>query len=1584
MKLMKGKYLLCSIVIAALLLTSISASISTMQQPPASSPQRAVTSWTNTTVASIGDVGQYCSMALNPQMGFPTIAFYNATSKDLGIASWQGDHWDLFTPFPTPNDDGLYCSITMNETGGGGSMAHVSCYDATNGDLIYANQLGWNVVDSANDVGQHSCIATQGLTNSIAISYYDNTTGDLKVAYNKTGNTSWAIYTVDSAGDTGQYTNLKFYPNNDSMSITYYNVTGGDLMNAWIWDIGPDPQHPILDTWYTMPIDTVGDTGKWSSQAMKEDDSWYGSWYVPETGDLRTAYWDSQTGNYTQTDIDTANDVGLYSSIAINSVNNTFISYYDATNGDLKVAWKVSAYWNNTAVDWIGDVGKFTSMQVGSNNSLHIAYYDVTNGDLKYFYEPGHVNETSPTEQIAILQPPYGDFGQDMNGNGKYDFLIVGVGVNVTTPGMYGVQGALCNLIWSPIVNASYYLHLNASLQMVPLMFSGINIHEHGYDGPYNVSIVLRNATFGMIDSDNFTTGPYNYTMFEHPSATLSPPFSDHGEDVDADGQYNYLVISVMVNVSTYDTYGVEATLFDGMSSYVSSCANWTNLSEGMQMVEVRFDGGDIFDHGYDGAYNVSLDLRDDMGMYIDHDEYTTGSYMHTEFEQPAAVFQQPYNDFGEDLDADGLYDNLVVSVQVNVSVAGFYRIEGVLLDDMWSFICNEWNNTNLTEGVHIIELRFSGLILSIYGYDGAYNVSLNLRDEWFNMLNGDTYTTNPYLSSEFEQTSALTPPYGDHGEDTNANGQYEYLVISVPVNVTSAGWYRLEGALYSTFFIESMQNFTELAEGLQMVDLRFSGWKIFKYGSDGQFAIDLDLYQGVMRIDNDTYMTGSYLRIDFEPPAAIFSPPFSDHGEDMFFNGLYDYLVFSAPVNVSVAGWYRVEGSLIADFTCVQSLDNYSYLGMGLSTVDLRFDGWRLFDQGYDGTYLVNLYLLDDSWELLDAADNITTGAYVHTDFDPPSHIESAGDYVEDRNGNGLYDNLVVCILVNGTAAGWYSVEGDLYDGVGGYVNSANNYTSLSAGLQTAELRFNGAMLYGYGYNGTYHLNLSLRDASGDLLSEGTLTTASYHYDAFDQPPSAPPIITITGPTSDPSMSTNWHMIYLEGNASDDVGVTSVTWVNDAGGSGTANGTAIWNSKGNIELSEGMNVITVTAHDASGNSATDTLVVTYDAAAPTCFITSPTSAPTCSTSSAFIDLSGTANDDVEVANVTWMNLATGESGMASGLNFWSVFSISLSAGLNQIYVNATDGGGNSGSDAIFVTYDPNIPSVTIINPTAGPTMATGWHYIWLNGTASDNTKVISVTWTNSLGGSGNAYMVPQWGAANVAWQSRGNVLLYSGDNVIDVTAWDNAGNSATATITVTYDQTVPACTIESPTTNLNYYTNAATVDLSGSASDAIGVATVTWKNVATGDSGTCGGTDSWSATGIPLTVGVNLIYVNATDNAGNRGCDRIFVTYDLDSLSVTIINPTSNPTLTTGWHYVWLNGTASDDNKVTLITWSNALTGDSGTAYMTPQWGGPSVTWQSRGNVHLLPGDNVITVTAYDVSGNSVTDVVTITYTGL
>jgi len=118
--------------------------------------------------------------------------------------------------------------------------------------------------------------------------------------------------------------------------------------------------------------------------------------------------------------------------------------------------------------------------------------------------------------------------------------------------------------------------------------------------------------------------------------------------------------------------------------------------------------------------------------------------------------------------------------------------------------------------------------------------------------------------------------------------------------------------------------------------------------------------------------------------------------------------------------------------------------------------------------------------------------------------------------------------------------------------------------------------------------LTFTANDSAGNTAE--TSLTVTY---APPPPDVESPVITITDPTSSETYQTSSGTLTIAGTAADNVEVARVTWTNDRGGSGTATGTTSW-AIANIILSEGNNVITVTATDTSDNSSSDTLTVNF------------------------------------------------------------------------------------------------------------------------------------------------------------------------------------------------------------------------------------------------------------------------------------------------------------------------------------------------------------------------------------------------------
>lgn len=99
-------------------------------------------------------------------------------------------------------------------------------------------------------------------------------------------------------------------------------------------------------------------------------------------------------------------------------------------------------------------------------------------------------------------------------------------------------------------------------------------------------------------------------------------------------------------------------------------------------------------------------------------------------------------------------------------------------------------------------------------------------------------------------------------------------------------------------------------------------------------------------------------------------------------------------------------------------------------------------------------------------------------------------------------------------------------------------------------------------------------------------------------------------------------------------------------------------------------------------------LFSSLDLQSPIVTIETPTSSGFYETHQAFLDLSGSASDDVAVSAVAWEN-APGDTGLAVGTSNWTIPAIPLLEGENEIKITATDAAGNKGIQILNVTYRP-------------------------------------------------------------------------------------------------------------------------------------------------------------------------------------------------------------------------------------------------------------------------------------------------------
>jgi hypothetical protein len=130
--------------------------------------------WVTTTIDSADSTGVSPSIAIDPDTGFPAIAYRDNTNGDLRYAAWDGDSWNLTT------------------------------------------------LDSTDNVGFHPSLAFDPADGNPAIAYHDNTNGSLKLAWHD--GSAWQTQTVDAAGFVGRMPSLAFNDYGSGFpSIAYLN-----------------------------------------------------------------------------------------------------------------------------------------------------------------------------------------------------------------------------------------------------------------------------------------------------------------------------------------------------------------------------------------------------------------------------------------------------------------------------------------------------------------------------------------------------------------------------------------------------------------------------------------------------------------------------------------------------------------------------------------------------------------------------------------------------------------------------------------------------------------------------------------------------------------------------------------------------------------------------------------------------------------------------------------------------------------------------------------------------------------------------------------------------------------------------------------------------------------------------------------------------------------------------------------------------------------------------------------------------------------------------------------------------------------
>ena len=481
-------------------------------------------------------------------------------------------------------------------------------------------------------------------------------------------------------------------------------------------------------------------------------------------------------------------------------------------------------------------------------------------------FQPYKADLVSPTTERVI----------DNDTDGLAEWLSITYTVQVATDDTYRLFSSLTDSSYTVGETWTQVRRLAPGKYSLEQLFLGFPLRLSGKNGPYLVATHIYDSRDILVDFSFLTTAAYSYSSFETPPGTLVPPFTDRGVDDDGDGLYDRLVADIGLSFQWAGDYTLTGRLLTGSGFLIQDAMAKISASAGARIVTLTFDGRRIFESAASGPYRLDVTLYDAALRRLDARTHSTAAYSYLAFEPLLVTFSPPHRDEGVDLDGDGRYEALRLTIGTRFNVAGTARIVASLsAGGVPGNLTEEALTVSSPAGPYAVVLTIPGSRLLAAGADGPYYVTLRAFDAAGGLVDDDRFRTFGYRLSDFEEElrGDLVGLSSQAGEDVDGDGRFNRLRVDVLVNVTEQGRYRVTGSLSKGGrWIAEAASVVSLGPGPGIASIRFGGPDIGTAGVDGPFdlAITLASATGALVLDSAMVPTAPFTASSFAQPPPV------------------------------------------------------------------------------------------------------------------------------------------------------------------------------------------------------------------------------------------------------------------------------------------------------------------------------------------------------------------------------------------------------------------------------------------------------------------------------------------------------------------------------------------------------------------------------------------------------------------------------------------------------------------------------------------------------------------------------------------
>jgi parallel beta-helix repeat protein len=396
---------------------------------------------------------------------------------------------------------------------------------------------------------------------------------------------------------------------------------------------------------------------------------------------------------------------------------------------------------------------------------------------------------------------------------------------------------------------------------------------------------------YELQENNNENEQPRSYQNYnsilsasQNPNAHLTGNYSAEGYDSDGDGQFNELIFRIGVNVTYPGKFRIEVEIrYDSSSTRIWKVTG-CDFEIGGRLFNVSIDGFELYEQKSTSSYTLEIVMlgwvENNMASVFELETvyypFTTRIYDYMEFEGPGMFLTETFADWGVDSDDDGLYDELIIQFEVNVSDNDKYYIE-LLLDSLQGKKI-DWEEEidPLGPGIHNISILIpSSRIYSLHE-NTTLLVSLKIINSGLQQIfqSYNIYETRLYNHSEFEYPSAyFTGRAFDKGYDSDRDTRFNKLEILFEINITARGEFRIEGLIRSDEGDDTFLRFNDYfwEVGIRNFSITVEAYNLYPRGENTSYT----LLEGEVKIQNlnntlldqsfQTYKTRYYHYTEFD-----------------------------------------------------------------------------------------------------------------------------------------------------------------------------------------------------------------------------------------------------------------------------------------------------------------------------------------------------------------------------------------------------------------------------------------------------------------------------------------------------------------------------------------------------------------------------------------------------------------------------------------------------------------------------------------------------------------------------------------------